>query len=55
MNFTGMIFGFPCRTLGEGRYEVVEGLSHDEFGQKKMVTTLQELQAEREAVSELLG
>ena len=51
----GMIFGFPCRTLGEGRYEVVEGLSHDAYGQNKLAVTLQELQAEREAVSELLG
>jgi malate dehydrogenase len=48
----GLIFSFPCRTE-KGQIKVVEGISHNTFGQAKIKTTLDELRAEREAVKEL--
>ena len=51
----GLIFGFPCKTTGGGQFEVVEGLQHDDFGKAKLASTLQELENEKAAVSELLG
>jgi malate dehydrogenase len=51
----GLIFGFPCKTTGGGKFEVVEGLQHDDFGKSKLASTLQELEGEKAAVSELLS
>lgn len=51
----GLVFGFPCKSLGNGDYKVVEGLQHDEFGKSKLAATLQELENERAAVADLLG
>jgi malate dehydrogenase len=48
----GLIFSFPCRTEG-GQLKVIEGLTHNAFGQAKIKATLDELRAEREAVKEL--
>jgi malate dehydrogenase len=50
----GLVFGYPCRSDGRGSYSVVQGLSHDAFGQEKLRLTLNELQEEREAVRDLL-
>jgi len=51
----GLVFSYPCRSDGKGKYSVVEGLKLDAFGQEKFQKTLQELQEERAAVQELLG
>lgn len=51
----GLVFGFPCVTLGNGNYEVVEGLQHNDFGRAKLAATLQELETEKAAVIDLLG
>lgn len=51
----GLVYGYPCRSTGNGDYAVVEGLSFDAFGQHKLQITLQELIEEREAVKHLLG
>lgn len=51
----GLVFGFPCKTTGNSNYQVVEGLTHDDFGKSKLELTLKELQSEREAVSNLLS
>jgi malate dehydrogenase len=51
----GMVFGYPCRTDGQGNYTVVTGLSLDAFGTEKFKTTLKELQEEKDAVRELIG
>lgn len=51
----GLVFGFPCKSLGNGDYKVVEGLQHDEFGKSKLAATLQELENEMAAVADLLG
>lgn len=48
----GLIFSMPCRTEG-GQLKVVTGLTQNEFGQKKIAITLDELRKERDAVKEL--
>lgn len=48
----GLIFSVPCRTEG-GKLKVVTGLSINEFSQKKIQATLDELRSERDAVKEL--
>jgi malate dehydrogenase len=50
----GLVFGYPCRTDGQGNYTVVPGLKLDAFGQAKFDATLKELLEEREAVKDLL-
>jgi malate dehydrogenase len=50
----GLVFGYPVRNSGDGKFKVVEGLKLDAFGQQRFAVTLQELQEEREAVKELL-
>jgi malate dehydrogenase len=50
----GMVFGYPCRTDGQGNYLPVEGLKLDAFGQEKFKITLKELEEERDAVKDLL-
>jgi len=51
----GLVFGYPCKTLPGAKYEVVEGLTLDTFGQQKFKATLDELLEEKAAVQELLG
>lgn len=48
----GLVFSFPSRTE-QGVSRIVEGLSHDAFGQTRLEETLQELRNEREAVRAL--
>lgn len=48
----GLIFSFPSRTVN-GQSEVVTGIEHNEFGQAKLQTTLDELRHERDAVKEM--
>ncbi len=48
----GLIFSFPSRTEN-GVSRIVESIEHDEFGQRKLAATLEELRREREAVEEL--
>ena len=50
----GLVFGFPCRSDGKGKYEIVKGLKISDFARKKLEITTQELQAERDDVRELL-
>jgi malate dehydrogenase len=49
----GLMYSFPVRISG-GRYEIVQGLSIDEFSRQKMDTTKAELEGERDAVKDLL-
>ncbi len=49
----GLIYSFPCRCKG-GDWEIVQGLSVNEFSQEKMKATEQELVEERDAVAHLL-
>lgn len=48
----GLIFSFPCRTE-QGVVKVIEDIQHNEFGQQKLLKTLDELRKERDAVKEL--
>lgn len=50
----GLVFGFPVSTDGNGNYEIVQGLEISDYAQAKLDTTIEELQGEREAVSDLL-
>jgi malate dehydrogenase len=51
----GLVFGYPCRSDGNGNIEVIEGLSLDAFGKERFEITLKELLEEREAVKDLIG
>ncbi|HEY1421604.1 MAG TPA: malate dehydrogenase [Candidatus Dormibacteraeota bacterium] len=46
-------FGFPVKSDGQ-RWEVVEGLEHDEDAKKRIQVTTEELEQERELVKELV-
>lgn len=48
----GLIFSFPSRTRN-GQHEIITGWEHSPFGQQKIQLTLEELRAEKEAVSQL--
>lgn len=48
----GLIFSFPSRTA-HGKCRIVEGISHNAFGQEKFELTLNELREERDAVKAL--
>jgi malate dehydrogenase len=50
----GLVFGYPCTSAGDGDWKVVEGLTFDEFGQKKFKTSLDELLQEQDVVKDLL-
>ncbi len=49
----GLMYSFPVSISG-GQYEIVQGLSIDEFSREKMDTTKAELEGERDAVKDLL-
>ncbi|MBA3238240.1 MAG: malate dehydrogenase [Parachlamydiaceae bacterium] len=49
-----LIFSFPCRSNGDGSYEIVEGLTWTGFLHKKIKLSEQELLEERELVKNLL-
>jgi len=50
----GLVFGFPCRTDGEGGYEIVQGIEVSDYAQGKLDTTIAELSEERDAVADLV-
>lgn len=45
----GLIFSYPCR-VEAGKLEVVSDFSHNDFGQKKLDLTHEELRSERDTV-----
>lgn len=49
----GVIFGFPCRCRG-GDYEIVEGLTWNDFSASRIRQSHEELLAERDAIAHLL-
>ncbi len=48
----GLIFSYPCKTIN-GKCEVIKGVTHNDFGKEKFLTTLGELKGERDAVKGL--
>jgi malate dehydrogenase len=51
---SGLVFGYPCTSAGDGNWKIVEGLKLDAFGETKFKATLAELQKEQEVVKDLL-
>ncbi len=49
-----LVFSFPCRSKGEGDYEIVKGLQIDSFLKEKIEITQKELMEERDLVRGLL-
>jgi len=50
----GLMASFPIRTLADGTWEIVQGLTIDAFSQAKIDATIAELKEERDAVKNLL-
>jgi malate dehydrogenase len=50
-----LIFSYPVRVSANGNYEVVQGLSIDDYTREKIRATEAELLEERSVVSDLLG
>jgi len=50
----GLIYSYPV-TIKDGAYQIVHGLSVDEFSRKRMDATEKELREERDGVKDLLG
>ena len=50
----GLIFGFPLRTKPTGKIEIIQGIELNEFAQTKIKITTEELESERESVSNLI-
>lgn len=51
----GVYFSFPVRCPGDGVYEIVKGITVDDFSRKYIDATATELYSEREDALELLG
>lgn len=51
----GIISGFPCTTDGKGNWQIVKGLTMNDFSKQKAAITWKELTDEREMVKDLLG
>ena len=49
----GVVYGYPC-ICKNGQYEIVQGLSVDEFSRSRMDATEKELREERAAIEDLL-
>ncbi len=49
----GIVYGYPC-ICKNGQYEIVQGLSVDEFSRARMTVTENELREERAAIEDLL-
>ena len=51
----GLMCSFPVKAHGEGKWEIVQGLKLDDFGQKKLAATVAELEEERTAAAQAVG
>ena len=51
----GLMCSFPVRARGGGKWEIVQGLKLDDFGQKKLAATVAELEEERSAAAKAVG
>ncbi len=49
----GLQYGFPVAADGNGGWNVVEGLGHDDFAQEKLAVTTAELVSERDEITAL--
>ena len=51
----GIVSSFPCVSKGNGAFEIVQGITLDEFARAKVAATIAELEREREIVKDLLA
>jgi len=51
----GLISSFPVKSDGDGGYAIVQGLELTPFLQERLQASVEELQSERDTVSDLLG
>lgn len=49
-----LVFSFPCRSKGDGNYEIISGAVIDPFLKEKLALTQKELKEERDLVRDLL-
>ena len=50
----GVVYSYPVKCAGDGSYEIVQGLSIDEFSRERMDVTNAELREEKKNVEDLL-
>ncbi|HEY6959682.1 MAG TPA: malate dehydrogenase, partial [Candidatus Limnocylindria bacterium] len=50
----GLVSSFPLRSKGNGDYEIVQGVTLNDFAQGKLKATIAELEKERDLVKDLL-
>ena len=51
----GLIFSYPLISFGNGELRIVQGIKLDDFSQKKIQVTQNELEMERESVEYMLN
>jgi malate dehydrogenase len=51
----GLVSSFPLRSNGDGGYEIVRGVTLDNFAKQKLAATIAELEKERDLVKDLLA
>ena len=51
----GIIFSMPCRSTGDGSYEIVEGLEINDWLRERIAVSEEELTKEADCVSHLTG
>ena len=51
----GLIFSFPCRSNGNGDWEIVGGFELDDYLTDKVKATEEELLNEKDVIKDLLG
>lgn len=51
----GLVFSMPCRSKGDGSYEIVEGLKINDWLRERIKKSEEELSNERGCVSHLMG
>jgi malate dehydrogenase len=51
----GLVSSFPLRSKGDGGYEIVKGVTLNEFAKAKLAATIAELEKERDLVKDLLA
>ena len=51
----GIMCSFPIRALGRGKWEIVQGLKLDAFGEKKLAESVAELEEEKKAAAQAVG
>jgi malate dehydrogenase len=51
----GLVSSFPLRSKGDGSFEIVKGVTLDDFAKTKVAATIAELEEERDIVKDLIA